>query len=176
MGTTRCIRWVAVCLATLGLCLPQVAMAAKPQDQTATAVSDVRLHESGALLGQVVTPENRPVAGAKITLHSAGKELAVARSDKSGYFAFNGLSNGVYQLSSPKGQGTYRVWTHKAAPPAAHLGALVVDSDQVVRGQNSMRGFRNLMANPWFVAAVIAGAIAIPVATHNSKSAKASTL
>ena len=159
---------LAVTLAVLGLCLPQVALAAAPQAAPTSVVTDVRMHESGTLLGQVVSPENLPVPGVKVALLSKGKQLAVGGTDKSGYFAFKGLQNGVYQMVSPKGNAVYRVWSHQTAPPSAHLGALVVNGDDTVRGQHRFHGFRNWMANPWFVAAVITAAVAIPVAIHNS--------
>jgi len=171
MSGTRLIQSVAVCLATIGICLPQLAFAAAPQTGQGPVVTDVRLHESGALIGQVVTPENRPVPGVQVVLQTAGRQLAVGQSDNNGYFAFNGLQNGVYQLVTPKGHAVYRVWTHVTAPPSAQLGALVVEGDSTVRGNypGYARGFRNLMANPWIVAAIIAAAVAIPVAIHNSK-------
>jgi hypothetical protein len=164
------IQGVAVCLATLGFCIPQVAIAAAPQAGKAPVVTDVRLHESGAMLGQVVSPENLPASGLQVALQSNGKPLAVATSDKNGYFAFAGMQNGVYEVVAPEGRAMYRVWTPATAPPSAQLGALVVNGNDTVRGQHAMHGFRNLMANPWFVAGVIAAAVAIPVAIHNSKS------
>jgi len=162
-----------VCIAAAGLCVPQMAMAAIPQNGKAPGVYDVRLHESGALLGQVVSPESQPLAGVPVKLRTSGKELAGATSDKNGYFAFAGLANGVYEIVTPEGRGVYRVWSHAAAPPSAQPGALVVNGDDtVVRGQQAMRGFRDLMANPWFVAAVITAAVAIPVAVHNGRGSK----
>lgn len=164
------LQHVAVALAVVGFCVPQVAFATTPQAQTATVISDVRLHESGALLGQLVSPEDMPVAGALVSLKVDGKQLAQAKTDKSGYFAFTNVNNGVYQLASPKGEAAYRVWTPQTAPSSAQPGALVVNGDATLyRGQHRMHGFRNLLANPWFVAAVIAAAVAIPVAIHNSK-------
>ena len=173
MRGTTFVQQIAVVLALAGMCAPQMAFAATPQATPTTVVTDVRLHESGALLGQVVSPENIPLAGAKVTLLSGGKPLAVAQTNQGGCFAFPGVKNGVYELASLKGHSAYRVWTPQTAPPSAHVAALVVDGDETVRGQNQFgrgfQGFRNLMANPWFVAAVIAAAVAIPVAIHNSK-------
>ena len=82
-------------------------------------------------------------------------------------FAFKGLQQGVYQVVAAKGHQAYRVWPEKIAPPSAQPGALIVAGNGTVRGQLGMRGFRNLLANPWVVAAIVATAIAVPVAIHN---------
>jgi len=155
MWRTRSIQRVAVCLATAGVCLCQPAFATGPHAGQTPVVTDVRLHESGVLIGQVVTPENRPVPGVRVALHTAGKQVAVAQSEKHGYFAFNGLQNGIYQLVTPKGAGVYRVWTHATAPPSAHLGVLLIDGDGIVRGR--------FLGHNFNLAVITAALVAIPV-------------
>lgn len=169
MRDSTILQQVAVWMAVVGFCVPQAAFSATTQPGPAAVMADVRLQESGVLRGQVVTLENAPVPDVPVSLSAGGKKLAVSKTDKGGFFTFTGLNNGVYQMISPQGQSTYRVWTHQTAPPSAKAGALVIEGTDTVRGQHQMHGFRNLLANPWFVAAVIVAAVAIPVAIHNSK-------
>ena len=168
------IQFVAVSLAIAGMCFPQAAFAAAGANAQPGAIADIQLHEGNVLIGQVVTPENRPAADAAVTLHSGNQLLASAKTDAKGVFAFRGLQNGVYQVMTPNGQGTYRVWEPGTAPPAAQAGALIVAGQNTVRGQEAMTGLRNLLANPLVIAGIVAAAVAIPVAIHNSHHAPSS--
>jgi len=154
-----------VWLAALGLCLPPLALAESPQTPS---VTDVALQEGGVLIGQVVDPQGATLARTSVSLQSGGKEMALSQTDESGYFAFRGLRGGVYRLAAAKGQSTYRVWEPGTAPPIAYPGALIVAGQDTVRGQAGMMGLRNLLANPWVVAGIVATAVAVPVAVHNS--------
>ena len=157
-------------LAVAGLCIPPVALAAPTPTNPAPAVADVRLHDGGIVHGRVVTCENGAMADTMVSLRSGEQVLAVGRTDRNGYFAFTGVSNGVFQMETPGGRQSVRLWTAGTAPPAAQPCARIV---YTVRGQccqpSVARTFRDLMANPFFVAGVIAAAVAIPVAIHNSK-------
>ena len=172
MKGTTLIQRVAVCVAVVGLCVPQVALAATPSANQTPVVTDVKLQEGGVLLGQVVTPQNTAVVGTDVVLLSGKKQLAVSKTDKQGYFAFSRLPRGVYQVAAANGYGAFRVWTSKTAPPKARKGALVVAGSNTVRGQNGMSSFRNFMANPIVIAGIVATAIAVPVAIHNSNRSK----
>lgn len=167
MKGTRVIHHVAVCLAAVGFCFPQIALAATPPNQ-APLVTDVRLHKGAVLLGQVVTGEYIPVAGAEVALSSGNQKLATGQTDKGGRFAFFGLRSGVYQVVTADGHGAYRVWTQGTAPPSARPTALIVTGAQTVRGQFGPITVRNLMANPWVIAGIVATAVAVPVAIHNA--------
>jgi hypothetical protein len=168
MKNATLVQKVAVCLAAVGFCMPQIALARTPMAKKKPVISDVRLQKDNVLVGQVVTPENKPVAGTKVLLHSGKKQLAAGKTDKNGLFAFSGLKRGVYQVSAAKGQGSFRVWSWRTAPPAAQPGALIIADNGTVRGQNGMRTFRNFMSNPLVIAGIVATAIVIPVAIHNS--------
>ena len=178
MRNATFLQWVAVVVATVGICFPQMALGAHPAAKPAPVVTDVAL-TSGVLLGQVVDAQGKPVAGVPVSLSSGGRELIggenAPRTDAGGLFSFKGLSNsGVYQVAAAQGQGTFRVWPEKIAPPSAQPGALVVAGGQTLRGQYGMLGFRNLMSNPWVIAALVAAAIAVPVAIHNSDNTPSS--
>jgi len=166
MNRPTFIQRVAVSIATVGFCFPQFALAATPQGNPSPTITDVRLHESGTLHGRIVTDENAAVADMEVALRSGEKTLVVGKTDRNGCFAFSGLCNGVYKLSTAKGQHIYRAWTARTAPPAAQPYALLVTD--TVRGQLAMTTFRNWMANPWVIAGIIGAAVAIPVAIHNS--------
>ena len=125
------------------------------------------MHEGNVLLGQVVSVDNAPIVNQDVALLSGTKQLAVAKTDPNGYFAFSGLVNGAYRLQTKDGQLACRVWTKQTAPPSAEQGALVVSGGDTVRGQYGMRSLRNTLANPWVIAAIAIPAIAIPVALAN---------
>ncbi len=164
-------RLTLVWLAAVGLCVPQVAMAAPPDQKP--VVNDVKLYD-GHLYGRVVTAENIAVPNAEVALASGGQVVAKGKTNENGLFAFSGLQRGVYQVVAAKGHQAYRVWPEKTAPPSAIDGALIVSGNETVRGQLGMRGFRNLLANPWVVAAIVATAVAVPVAVHNANNGPSS--
>ncbi|NQU24248.1 MAG: carboxypeptidase regulatory-like domain-containing protein [Candidatus Nealsonbacteria bacterium] len=178
MRNATFLQWVAVVMAMVGVCFPQMVLGANPATKPAPVVTDVKLN-SGVLLGQVLDAQGKPLAGVPVSLSSGGRELiggkAAPRTDANGLFSFRGLSNsGVYQVAAAEGQGTFRVWPERIAPPSAQPGALVVAGGQTQRGQFGLLGFRNLLSNPWVVATLIAAAIAVPVAIHNSNNSPSS--
>lgn len=164
---------LAMGLAAFGLCMPQIAAAATP-DNRVPVITDIKLQQGNSLVGQVVTSGSATVAGVDVALHGKGRQLAVSKTDANGRFAFAGLNTGVYEVTVPDGRKVYRVWTADTAPPAAKPVALIVSRTDIIRGQHGMRTIRNLLANPCFVAAGIAAAIAIPVALHNVKKSPSS--
>lgn len=157
---------VLVFVATLGLCLPQPLVAGS--SAPTTVAIDIALQKDGLLVGQVVDPLGNPVAGAQVTLTAQGKRLAAMKSTPEGYFAFKGLRGGVYQVVTEEGHGVYRVWSPGTAPPAAKKVVLLVSGDNVVRGQEGTPPLKVLMANPLVIGAVVATAVAVPVAIHNA--------
>lgn len=110
---------------------------AKPAVKTAAkaSVSDVSLTKKGALVGQVVDGQGKPLDGAAVSLRQGPKEIATAVTDEKGKFSIPNVRGGVYQITAGDGAGTYRVWTANAAPPSAREQALVVSKPEVVRGQ-----------------------------------------
>jgi len=170
MNKVTVVQQVAVCLALVGLCVPQVALAATTPGNQAAAVSDIELHKGGVLFGQVVTPENVALKGLKVLLLRGSEELAATTTDNNGYFAFKGLRGGLYQVMAAKGHGMYRTWNHGTAPPSGQRGVLIVAGQDSLRGQcQPACGFRKLFCHPLILAGVIAAAIAVPIAVHNSR-------
>jgi hypothetical protein len=153
------IKGVAILLATVGVCLPQCALAAQPVQSP--HVIDVALSDGGVMLGQVVDTSGVPKSRVPVALHSGQQQVGVAKTDANGYFAFSGLRGGVYQVVAAEGHGAYRAWTPGTAPPTAQQGALVVAGEDLTRGQCGRLGC--WLSNPWVLAGIIAVAIAVPV-------------
>ena len=166
MKKGRVIRSVAILVATVGLCLPQVALAEAAKPVPTPAVVDVALSDGGVLHGKLVDLENRDVANVPVSVQLQNKEVAQAKTDKDGHFSISGLKGGVYQLAAGAGRGIYRLWTGKAAPPSAQKDAIVYT--QFGGGGGALR---MLLANPIVVAGVVATAVAVPVAIANSNPA-----
>ena len=163
MKRGKLFQHVVLGLATLGLCIPRIATAETPK--RVPIVTDVALHQGGALVGHVVNSGNAALENVQVALYAKGKHLATSTTDKNGRFSFAGLNNGVYEVATYNGGGVYRAWNENTAPPAAKPSALIVDGSDVVRGQGPARG----LAIPLIIAGLVATAIAVPVALHNSK-------
>jgi hypothetical protein len=91
------------------------------------------------------------------------RDVAATTSTADGRFAVQGLKGGVYRVAAGQGQGVYRLWTAKSAPPSAQKNAIVYT--QFGTGG----GLKMFLANPIVVAGVVATAVAVPVAVANSK-------
>ncbi len=167
-------RGVAVSLAVLGICLPQHLLASTPAKQTPVVV-DVALGQGGVFIGQVVDTNGAVKAKTTVSLRLGDRELAKAKTDANGFFAFSGLRGGVYQVAAAKGVSAFRVWAERTAPPTAEKGALIVSGKDVVRA-NIHRGghtgawMKYYLANPWVVAGIVTTSVAVPVGIHNSSS------
>ena len=170
MRTGRVIRTVAILLATVGMCLPQMAFAQLPTTATTPptpAVVDIALADGGVLHGQLVDLQSRNVANVPVSVRAQSQEVARAMTTNDGRFAVTGLRGGVYQVAAGDGQGVYRLWTANAAPPSAQKDALVYTQF----GAGGGGGLKMLLANPIVVAGVVATAIAVPVAIANASPA-----
>jgi hypothetical protein len=167
------VKTLSVVLAAAGMCMPQALMAAETAARQ-PITADVALTEGGVLLGQVVDTEGAARAEVPVAILAGGRELALAKTDGSGYFAFRGLRGGVYQLVAAEGHGLYRVWSPGTAPPSAQQGALVVAGQDMVRGNwgpvgESVGWTKFWLSNPWVIGAIVTTAVVIPVALHNAE-------
>ncbi|MCY2992712.1 MAG: carboxypeptidase-like regulatory domain-containing protein [Planctomycetota bacterium] len=173
MRVLRLLRGCTIAIASVGILIPHVALGAgatvshvaEPRNAAgAIAIYDVALRPGGVLQGQVVDPQGRPAAATRVVLAQEGKPTDATQTDVQGRFTFTGLKGGLYQLATAQGGGMYRLWTPGAAPPAAHTDALVVSGDAVVRGGMGNGGIVSFLANPWVLGAIVAAAIAVPLA------------
>ena len=173
-----CAAWLA-CLGMLVPALPARAQAPTPAPAKTeatpakTLITDVSLHDGGKLYGMVVDAQGLPMPGADVTISQAGKVVGRAKTDALGQFSSGALRGGVYQVAAGNGVSTLRVWEASAAPPAARPVALVVGSQTVVRGQRSFGSM--VCSDALILAAIIAAAIAIPIAISNSDNAEPSS-
>lgn len=169
------IRQLLVPLAVLGVCLPQVVLAAPAVGQI-PAIPDVMLGEGGVLYGTVVNSEGAPVANAPIVVRDANQEVARSATDDQGRFAVAGLRGGMYEIATIDANGMFRLWTGFAAPPNAQRGVLLTTGNEMVRGQSCgskpAMFIKGMCCNPWIVGGLIATAVAVPVAVHNSERPK----
>jgi hypothetical protein len=111
----------------------------------------------------VVDLQGASTVGVPVSVRSQDKEVAKTATAKDGRFTVSGLRGGVYQVAAGEGQGVYRVWSAKAAPPSAQKNAVVYTG--MFGG-----GPKMLLTNPIVIAGIVATAVAVPVALANSHS------
>jgi hypothetical protein len=158
----RSQRWTAF-VALVGLLIPQLAFAAGPAPAGApSSVRDVELQKGGVLNGQLLNVAGQPSSEMKIAVVDRHGEARRIVTDAKGKFRIAGLRGGSYNLIVGEGAVPVRAWAQGTAPPHAQNELLMLDSVTTVRGQEG--GLLGLFSNPWFLAAGIAAAIAIPIA------------
>lgn len=165
MKSVKALRGMLISLATIGMILPQAALAAEPTP--APAVVDVALSDGGVLRGQIVDLQGASVTGIPVSVKIQDRDVAATTSTADGRFAVQGLRGGVYQVAAGEGHGIYRLWSAGTAPPSAQNGAIVY-----TQNGNGTGTMRSLLTNRVvLIAGVVATAIAVPLALANSQSA-----
>ena len=162
MKTGRLVQSLVVSLATLGMCFPEMVLAAAPP--ATPNVVDIALADGGVLHGQVIDLQGGKASGVPVAVKAPNQAIVNATTTNDGHFTVPGLRGGVYQVAAGQGQGVYRLWTANAAPPSAQKNAIVFTQNATApRGTMKM-----LLTNPIVIAGVVATAIAVPVALANS--------
>jgi hypothetical protein len=128
--------------------------------------SDVELLPGGTLVGQVIDSAGQPLVGQTILVQQLGREPTLAHSDRQGRFRMSGLTAGLCQFEYGDNAVVCRCWSPNTAPPAAAKELLLTPGDLVERGQ---RPIGDLLTGPVLIGLIIAAAIAIPIAIHNSQ-------
>ena len=175
MRRMEILKFVLFFLAGLGMILPAPVLhaastaenAVPPTPGPAVEVVDIELREGGLLLGQVVAADGKPTAKTTVSLRRGGIEVATTLTDRSGYFFVKGLRGGTYEIATDRTRAIYRLWAPNTAPPTARPGVLIVADGRKVRGQQGPIGY--WLGNPWVIAGIVAAAVAVPVAIHNSR-------
>ena len=155
---THGIVWLAV----WGLCLPPIVVTAAAPDDLAPGTKDVALEQGGMLVGQVVDSEGSGVANSPVTLQFDNQPIATSMTDGNGVFAFQQVRGGVHQVAAREMRGTYRLWEPGTAPPSAQPSARLITGTAPLRG--TWARTRMFLSNPWVIGALVATAIAVPVA------------
>jgi Carboxypeptidase regulatory-like domain len=106
-------------LAAIPLIIALATLAAQAQTASRPETIDVALSASGEFVSQCQDVTGQGVAGANIRILNQGREIATATSGADGWFRFEGLQPGSYQLSANHWSNPIRVWAADAAPPVA---------------------------------------------------------
>lgn len=165
----RILRPALVLFSCLGLlCNPLCAWeVAKGKKNRRPAIAlDVLLDGKGTLSGELRDRQGRAIPRTPVLLWKGEYPIQHVRTDDQGRFAFSGLRVGVYRVASRRASVACRAWTAKIAPPSARQRLLVVAQNVSARGQQPLK--ERFIANPFVMGTVIAAAIAIPIAIHDS--------
>lgn len=158
-------------LACLGMLIPAPVLeaavttgTAQPQVAAGAARMSVALGRGGALQGRAIDANGAALGGVNVSLRRLEGGDTTTVTDPAGYFAASGLRDGTYEIVAGRARGVYRAWAPNAAPPSAPRHVVVRET--LVRQQSPLCSF---LGNPWVIAGIVATAVAIPVAIHNSK-------
>lgn len=136
-------------------------------------IGDISLAEGQTLWGEVIQSDGTPIEGASVRIAQSGRATATVTTSQNGLFAVPGVRPGVYEIATGTTSGVFRVWSAGTAPPVASTSVRLVADAGVVRAQ---REFGSLIKNNKLVfGGIIAAAIAIPVAVHNSRLDRTTT-
>jgi hypothetical protein len=129
-------------------------------------VLDVGLDANRALRGEVRDAQGQAQANTDVVLWKKDVIVQRTRSDGKGRFRFRDLKGGHYQIATPDSKVACRAWTAGHAPPSARKSLLIVANVYSARGQQPINEV--FCFNPFLMGTIIAAAIAIPIAVHNS--------
>jgi hypothetical protein len=144
------------------------------------ATADVVLEANGTFHGQAVTAQGAPAAGVAVAIEQAAFRVDTV-TGPDGKFTASLPRGGVYQVKTGMAVQACRVWAAGTAPPRAASGLLLVQDGQFALGQHcgtpvaaTVAGARSALSHPLVFGGIVAAAIAIPVALHNSDDDPAS--
>lgn len=168
MFKTTLLRASIAALTTLGLMVstPHVQAATQTSSPvkvqvTEAKVLDLALKDRGTLQGRVVDHAGNPAQRAEVIIRQGEQVVAKTVTDQHGRFSASGLRGGVYEVSSGKTSGLYRVWHESAAPPAAMEQALLVLGQNGERGQFGAMGGGMLLLTTAVVAGLVVSIISL---------------
>lgn len=177
MNVTRILGRTLVVFALANLVVPlRLVVAASPTSQDFKVhrnLVHVSLNSDKALVGQVLDDKGQPLANHPVALYEtrnpqpkAGPAREVA-TDSQGRFEFPKLNGDAYIVVADESVTVCRCWLPGLAPPAAKSSLMMVADHDIQRGQNPIGEM--LFGNPFILILLIAAAIAIPIAIHNSR-------
>jgi hypothetical protein len=165
LGGLVCFTWL----------VPIQVVAAETQSRSVAVapvqpiIRDIALGKNGSLTGQLVDAQGHGRPNQPVVIQRQGAEPRKIQTDQEGRFSVSGLTGGTYQVATVDSAALCRCWTEKVAPPAARKDVLLVSGEGIQRGQYPFGEM--LFSAPVLIALVIAAAIAIPIAVHNSQDA-----
>ena len=129
-------------------------------------IHDVALDANTSLHGVVRDVNGKLQPNTEVSLWRGAVIVQRARTDQFGRFAFRGLRGSTYRIGTAATSVTCRAWTAATAPPGAQTTILLLSNTDSVRGQRPLS--EAFIFNPLLMGALIAAAIAIPIALYNS--------
>ena len=173
-GTARFAAWVAVAVLVFQ---PQLVWAEPTPSagELPMRVVDVALGHNGVLFGQLLDRQSRQLPITQIHLTNGVREWTTY-TDEQGYFRVEGLVGSTYQVQAAGQVQIVRAWAQGTAPPQAVEGLLLIHDNSVVLGQHCgspvcgsmICAAKHPLSNPFILGGLVAAAVAIPVAIHNS--------
>lgn len=134
------MRCKTLCTLVLLVLVPQLALATTPpvtdgKPTQLPLLTDIALQQGGTLVGRLTDSKGMLLQQEKITIRQDQQMIAETTTDKNGQFRVNGLRGGIYEVASARGAGSFRAWAANTAPPTARQFAVLIENDDVVRGQ-----------------------------------------
>lgn len=127
---------------------------------------DVALDRNRSLSGEVRNEQGQLQVDTDVVLWRGSEMLQRTRTNESGKFQFTELRGGEYRIATPDATIACRAWVATLAPPNARESLLVVGNMYSVRGQRPINEV--FCFNPFLMGTIVAAAIAIPIAVHDS--------
>lgn len=167
----------AAWFAVVGFCFPATSLAGDKPMLTPQrgAIVDIALAPGGVLTGWIVNAHGQPVPNIPISVRHANQEVARATTSQDGTYRIHNLRGGVYHVESGNGTRLCRLWASQTAPPFAQKGLIVVSDPDVILAQfpngpmgTFLENAKYTLTNPLVIGGIVAAAVAIPVAIHNS--------
>ena len=168
------VKGAAIALAALGTVMPTTQVQAASNTlkvvRTDATVLDIGMKQDGVFTGRVVDHTGAPARGAEVVVRQGDKVVTTVKTDDHGTFAVSGLRGGLYDVSSGKTSGQFRVWTESAAPSAAKQTPRIVLGEKATRGANGGIGGGELLLLAGVLTAVIISAITLSQVNDIPKS------
>jgi hypothetical protein len=176
--SVRNMRTGAAWMAVVALVIQPQLLLAQPLPgaaEPAIRVVDVALGANGSMRGQLLDRQGQQLPVSQIQITN-GHQTWNTYTSEEGYFRLEGLVGSTYQLQVAGQVHIVRAWAEGTAPPHALEAILIVHDDRVVLGQHCstpvcgtcISDAKYPLANPLIFGGLVAAAIAIPVAIHNS--------
>lgn len=193
MITFQRVQSILTAIACVGMLTPTSALYAEQTAKpTQSKIADVALGTGGLLAGTVVKADGSPVPGAHIVLRSKERTLVDTTTADDGSFRIHALRGGVYDMNANGNVSVMRLWAPQTAPPSSAKTVTLIAGEEIVRGQSCTNGSCTapggcdcnecvggaygsapwaFLMNPMVIGAVVAAAVAIPLALDDDGDA-----